>query len=322
MLECYDCPMQKKYYRSFSDYCKDIYGHKLYRVALNAGMTCPNRDGTIDTRGCIFCDEGGSGDFAIAYHGQKLKREDLLYNHQDIQDGNAIAYFQSFTNTYASIDKLRFLYTSALKDPLFAGIDIATRPDCLGSDVLSLLAELKKQFPDKFIWCELGLQTIHDNTAVWMRRGYPLSVYDKAVSYLHDLHIPVITHVIIGLPGEDKNMLLKTIEHLNEVHTDGVKLQLLHYLKHTDLGLMYQMRPELFHVLSKEEYIDLITECIGHLDPDIVINRLTGDGNKELLIEPLWSLDKRSVLNGIAHALKEKNIVQGCLQKEEEHYAG
>lgn len=314
--------MQKKYYRSFSDYCKETCGHKLYRVALNAGMTCPNRDGTIDTRGCIFCDEGGSGDFAISYHGQKLNREDLLYNHQDIHDGNAIAYFQSFTNTYAPADKLRHLYTSALQDPLFAGIDIATRPDCLNEDVLLLLKQLKEQYPDKFIWCELGLQTIHETTASWLRRGYPLSVYDEAVSHLHDLHIPVITHVIIGLPGEDENMLMETIEHLNEVHTDGVKLQLLHYLKRTDLGNIYMAHPQSFHVLSKEEYIELITECIGHLDPDIVIHRLTGDGNKELLIEPLWSLDKRSVLNGIAHALKEKNIVQGSLRKEEKHYAG
>jgi radical SAM protein (TIGR01212 family) len=179
-------------YQTFSQYCLKTYGKRLYRVALDAGMTCPNRDGTLGTCGCIFCDEGGSGDFAIPYHGQQLKQEDLLYNHQEAAPGQYIAYFQSYTNTYAPLSRLRTLFTSALSDDMFAGISIATRPDCLGEEVIDLLQELKEKYPDKFIWCELGLQTIHEGTAVWMRRGYPLSVFDDAVessaSYWHSNH--------------------------------------------------------------------------------------------------------------------------------------
>ena len=187
-------------YYTFSEYCQKTFGRKLYRAALDAGMTCPNRDGKLGNKGCIFCDEGGSGDFAVSYHGQKLKKEDLIYNHQDGQNGDYIAYFQSYTNTYAPVDRLRKLFAAALEDELFAGISIATRPDCLGKDVLALLAELKKSYPEKFIWCELGLQTIHEKTAVWLRRGYPLPVFDEAVRSLHALDIPVIVHCILGLP--------------------------------------------------------------------------------------------------------------------------
>jgi radical SAM protein (TIGR01212 family) len=306
-------------YHSFPAWCRKTFGRKLWRVALDAGMTCPNRDGTIGTRGCIFCDEGGSGDFAIAWHGQKLSREEFLYNHHEGQPGDFIAYFQAYTNTYAPVERLRMLFERALEDDLFAGISIATRPDCLETDVCALLKELKEKFPQKFIWCELGLQSIHEASARFIRRGYPLGVYDEAVQNLHAIGIPVITHVILGLPGEGKKEMLETIEHLNEVQTDGVKLQLLHYLSGTDLGVLYQKNPASFHVLSEEEYVELVAECIGHLDPSIVINRLTGDGNPELLLAPEWSLHKRRVLNEIGHALKERNIVQGCLKGEINH---
>lgn len=305
--------MEKKYYRSFPDYCRETYGRKLYRVALDAGMTCPNRDGTIDTRGCIFCDEGGSGDFAIPYEGQKIETKDLIWNHQKAEAGDYIAYFQSYTNTYESVERLRFLFSSAMEDPLFAGISIATRPDCLSENILDLLEELKKAYPEKFIWVELGLQSMHESTAVWMRRGYPLQVYDDALTHLHALEIPVVTHVILGFSQETPEMVYETIRHLNAVHTDGVKLQLLHYLKGTDLGRMYEINPEAFHVLSEEEYVKLVVHCIGLLDPQIVINRLTGDGNPELLLAPLWSLNKRHVLNQILHELKTEGITQGCL---------
>lgn len=308
--------MEKKYYRSFSDYCKETFGRKLYRVALDAGMTCPNRDGTLDDRGCIFCDEGGSGDFAIHYEGQKIHSEDLIWNHQKAEPGDYIAYFQSYTNTYAPVERLRFLFSAALKDDMFAGISIATRPDCLRDDVLNLLGSLKKEYPEKFIWVELGLQSIHEKTAVWMRRGYPLSVYDEAIRNLHHLDIPVVTHVILGFSQENEKMVDETILHLNTVHTDGVKLQLLHYLKGTDLGRMYEENPSAFHVLSEEEYVNLVVRCIGLLTPDIVINRLTGDGNPQLLLAPLWSLNKRHVLNAIHHQLKMNDIVQGSLQSE------
>lgn len=276
-------------------------------------MTCPNRDGTLGRRGCIFCDEGGSGDFAIPYHGQKLQMEDLVYNHQKAPAGDYIAYFQSYTNTYAPVEKLRTLFEAALQDDLFAGISIATRPDCLGHEVLILLDSLKKKYPDKFIWCELGLQTIHENTALWMRRGYPLSVFEEAVKALHQINIPVIVHCILGLPGENEMMVLQTIEYLNTLKIEGIKLQLLHYLKHTDLGVLYEKDPSFCHVLTLEEYVCLTARCIGHLDPGTVIHRLTGDGSQEILLAPQWSTDKKKVLNMIRHQLKEENIVQGSL---------
>ena len=305
--------MEKKYYYSFTDHCKESFGRKLYRVALDAGMTCPNRDGKIDTRGCIFCDEGGSGDFSIHYDGQSLTKEDLVYNHQDCRIGDYIAYFQAYTNTYDSIDRLEHLFSSALNDPLFAGISIATRPDCVHEETIELFKKLMKEFPDKFIWVELGLQTIHSKSAIFIRRGYPLSVYEECVKRLHEIDIPVITHIIIGLPNESKEDILETIHYLNQLKIDGVKLQLLHYLKGCDLGRMYENDPSLFHVLTMDEYVDIIVDCIGHLDKDIVIHRLTGDGDGELLLAPLWSKDKRKVLNQIRHELKVRNITQGSL---------
>lgn len=304
------------YYYSFSDYCKKEFGRKLYRVALDAGMTCPNRDGCIDTRGCIFCDEGGSGDFAIQYNGQKLEKKDLVFNHQEANIGDYIAYFQAYTNTYAPISKLEMLFSNALKDDLFAGISIATRPDCIHEETIGLFKKLKQEFPNKFIWVELGLQTTKASSAIFIRRGYPLQVFDDCVNKLHGIHIPVITHVIIGLPNENKQDILKTIQYLNDVKVEGVKLQLLHYLKDTDLGRMYEEDKQQFHVLDLEEYIDIIVECVGHLNKDIVIHRLTGDGAQELLLAPLWSKDKRNVLNKIRHEMKERNITQGSLNCE------
>lgn len=308
----YDRCMER--YFTFSAYCRQNFGRKLYRVCLDAGMTCPNRDGTLGSRGCIFCDEGGSGDFAISYHGQKLAPTDLIFNHQDAKEGDYIAYFQSYTNTYAPIAKLRSLFSSALADPLFAGISIGTRPDCLGRDVLALLEELKLEHPEKFIWCELGLQTIHEETAVWMRRGYALPVFDEVVHSLQRLDIPVIVHCILGFPQETETLAVQTMEHLNALKIDGIKLQLLQYLAGTDLGAMYQEDKEKFHVMSLEEYVHEIVQCIGHLNPSIAIHRLTGDGNGEILLAPLWSRDKKRVLNLIRHEMKKENIIQGSLE--------
>lgn len=305
--------MEKQYYYSFADYCKKTFGRKLYRVALDAGMSCPNRDGRIDTRGCIFCDEGGSGDFAIHYKGQKLEKSDLIYNHQEAKEGDYIAYFQAYTNTYDTIERLYFLFSSALKNPLFAGISIATRPDCIGEETLQLFQQLQKEFSDKFIWVELGLQTIHSKSAIFIRRGYPLSVFDTCVKQLHEIGIPVITHVIIGLPNETQEDIFQTIQHLNHLEIEGIKLQLLHYLKGCDLGRMYENDSTVFHVLTQEEYTDIIVNCIGYLNEDIVIHRLTGDGAGELLLAPTWSKDKRAVLNQIRHKLKENQIKQGSL---------
>ena len=300
-----------EYYRTFAQYCRDTFGRRLYRVALDAGMTCPNRDGTCGERGCIFCG-GGSGDFALSYHGQRLAEEDLPYNHHKAGEGNYIAYFQAYTNTYAPAEKLDELFSAALSDPLFAGISIATRPDCFSDEIYALLARLKREYSDKFIWVELGLQTMHEKTAAYIRRGYPLPVFDACVAKLHELGIDVIVHVILGLPGENEEDVLATVRHLNEIKIEGIKLQLLHYLRGTDLGAAYAEHPQDFHVLSMEEYVHMVCACIGELDPDTVIHRLTGDGNRETLLAPLWSTDKKRVLNTIRHALKISGITQGC----------
>lgn len=293
----------------FPAYCKEKYGRRLYRAALDAGFTCPNRDGTLGTKGCIFCDEGGSGDFAVHYDGQSLTEEDLIYNSQKAGMGNYIAYFQAFTNTYGPLERLRHLYTKALENPLFAGISIATRPDCLGTEVIKLLDELKRRYPDKFIWVELGLQSVHEKTALFIRRGYPLSVFDDAVMRLHEIDVEVIVHVILGLPYENTEMMLETVKHINALPVSGVKLQLLQYLKGTDLGDMYLEGK--FNALQEEEYVSLIVMCLGYLRRDIVIHRLTGDGAKELLEAPLWANDKKHVLNRIRHEMKVKDIRQG-----------
>ncbi len=308
-------PTAEEPYYTFSRYCQDHYGRRLYRIALDAGMTCPNRDGTIGVGGCIFCDEGGSGDFAISYHGQRLKREDFFWFHKkDVPDGDFIAYFQAYTNTYAPLSHLRTLYTAALRDPLFAGLSIATRPDCMGEDVMELLSELKANFPDKFIWVEIGLQTIHEDSARLINRGYPLSVFEKCAKELRERRIPFLTHVILGLPNETPEMMYETISYLDRVHTAGVKLQLLHVLRDTALARMYEAGG--FETLSMEKYVEIVVGCIGRLSPDIVVHRLTGDGSAKLLLSPLWSCQKRRVLNEIRHSLKVSHITQGCLCEE------
>ena len=289
----------------------ETYGHKLYRIALDAGMTCPNRDGTIDSRGCIFCDAGGSGDFATKYDGQTIDMNSVSYvHHPELGNGYFIAYFQAYTNTYASVSRLRFLFSSALSDPLFAGISIATRPDCLGSDVISLLDELKNEYPSKFIWIELGLQTMHEDTARWMRRGYSLPVFEEAVHVLHSHGFPIIVHVILGLPGEDKERVLETVRYLNFFHLFGVKYQLLHVLKGTDLGALYEEGK--VSVLSLDSFVDLVVSCIACTDPSVILMRLSGDGDPKELLAPLWSLGKRQVLNQIQRELKTRNVTQGC----------
>ncbi len=295
----------RRYY-SLDAYCKNTYGQKLQKVAIDAGFTCPNRDGTIDTRGCIFCSAGGSGDFAVPI-------TDIA---SGCDEANVIAYFQAYTNTYAPVEQLEKLYRQALDNKQVAGISIATRPDCLGDDVLSLLDKLNKEYnvatdahPAKFIWIELGLQTMHEKTASYIRRGYPLSVFDRAVAALHKIDIPVIVHVILGLPGETPAQMQETIHYLNAKKIFGIKLQLLHILEHTDLCTDYQNGK--FDALTKEQYIDLLVDCVSHLSADTVIHRLTGDGPKEILVAPLWSCDKRTVLNTFHHELKLRNLWQG-----------
>lgn len=302
---------------SFPAYCRRNFGKRLYRVALDAGMTCPNRDGTVGRGGCVFCDEGGSGDFAVRYYGQQLREEDLPYNHSHSGAGSYIAYFQAYTNTYAPVEKLRTLFRAALSDPLFAGISIATRPDCLGKDVLRLLEELKMEFPDRFIWVELGLQSMHDRTAAWIRRGYPLRVFDQACMDLEKLGIPIIVHVILGLPSETDEMVLDTIRHLNRAGISGIKIQLLQYLKGTDLCRMYESGADGLCAMKEEEYVSLAARCLGMLDENVAVHRVTGDGDRNLLAAPLWALNKKKVINEIRHYMAAHQIRQGCYWKEE-----
>lgn len=300
-----------KPYYSLDAWCKNTYGEKLYKIALDAGLTCPNRDGTLDTRGCIFCSAGGSGDFtpgsALSIHEQLAAGKQLL---QGKRTGSRyIAYFQAYTNTYGPAAYLDSVYRQALSEPDIAGISIATRPDCLGNEVMALLEALKNDYPDKFIWIELGLQTIHEQTALYIRRGYALSCFTDACDRLHAAGIPIIVHVILGLPGETEEMVLETIRFLNGCGIFGIKLQLLHILDHTDLAAEY--RAGRVQVLTLDSYLDLLITCIAALSPDIVIHRVTGDGPKSLLIAPDWSRNKRNVLNTLHQRMKLSSIRQG-----------
>lgn len=295
-----------KPYYSLDAWCKNTYQHKCYKVALNAHMSCPNRDGTLGTRGCIFCSEGGSGDFAGDLTSGIRKIADKL---PDMTSPCIIAYFQAYTNTYAPYSYLEKVYTEALSYPLVCGISIATRPDCLPEEVLDLLSSLKERFPDKFIWIELGLQTIHQRTADFIRRGYELPCFEAAMKHLNAIGIPVIVHVILGLPGETEAQMLETVQYLNAFHPFGIKLQLLHVLENTDLADCY--RNGAFDVLTKDAYLEIVTDCLDVLSPDIVVHRVTGDGPKKILIAPQWSADKRDVLNSLHALMKKKNARQG-----------
>lgn len=297
-----------KRYHSLDYELKQTFGEKVYRLSLNGGMTCPNRDGTLDNRGCIFCSAGGSGDFAAApdlsVHAQILSAKKRIQAKTDCK--KFIAYFQAYTNTYAPACHLRRIFTEAISDPEVRILSIATRPDCLSPEILTLLTELNAIKP---VWVELGLQTIHERTANWMRRGYPLSVFEQAVHSLHAIGVQIITHVILFLPGESEADMLATIHYLNALPIDGIKLQLLHVLKHTDLADFYRQEP--FYIPDMNSYFHLLGKCIASLRPDIVIHRLTGDGPKSLLIAPLWTGNKRLVLNQMQRYLKEQNLWQG-----------
>lgn len=298
---------EKRYY-SLDYYLKQTYGEKLYKIALDGGMTCPNRDGTLGVRGCIFCSAGGSGDFA-GDRRTSITEQIEAGKAQSIRKHSGfsyIAYFQAYTNTYAPVSYLRSVFTEAINHPDIRILSIATRPDCLNDDVLALLAELNKKKP---VWVELGLQTIHEETAQFIRRGYKLPVFEDALRELRKIGITVIVHTILCLPGESREMMLDTIRYLNTQDIQGIKLQLLHILKHTDLADYYEKHP--FHLPSREEYYELLGMCICSLRPDIVIHRLTGDGPKQLLVAPLWTGNKRQVLNGMQRYFKEQNIWQG-----------
>ena len=297
----------KRYY-SLDSYIKETFGEKLYKISLDGGMTCPNRDGTLDTRGCIFCSAGGSGDFASD---RRLSiKEQLAQGKQLVSKKYAgssyIAYFQAYTNTYASVSYLEKIFTEALDDEDVKVLSIATRPDCLSPEILDLLFRLNQRKP---VWVELGLQTIHETSAKFIRRGYTLDVFEKAVYDLKKIGVSVIVHTILYLPNETEDMMLETISYLNKLPINGIKLQLLHILKGTDLACLYEKSP--FHLPTMDEYFILLGKLLSHLRPDIVVHRLTGDGPKSLLLAPLWTSNKRLVLNTMQKYLKDADIWQG-----------
>ena len=301
-------------YYSLNAYLRETFGVKLYKLALNGGMTCPNRDGRLGSQGCIFCSRGGSGDFTASASlpiSEQIEAAKRLIARKTPADARYIAYFQAYTNTYAPVSRLRTLFTEALRHPDIAVLSIATRPDCLPPEVLSLLAELNREKP---VWVELGLQSIHPATQRYIGSGFTTADYDRAVQALHAAGLAVITHVILGLPVETRADLAATIRHIGRLGTDGVKLQLLHVLRDTRLAEEYQR--DRLSVLSLEEYIDLLILCLETLPPRTVIHRITGDGPKSLLLAPLWSADKHRVLQAIQQALSQRQVRQGS------HWAG
>ena len=308
--------MNTKPYYALDYFYKELFGEKIYKIALHAEVTCPNRDGKLGTRGCIFCSKGGSGEFSAD---RSLSISQQIYssieNHKNSSNNSAhkyIAYFQAFTNTYAPTTYLRKIFMEAISSEYIVGLSIATRPDCLPPEVLDLLDELNQIKP---VFVELGLQTIHEKTALFIRRGYTLNCFDEALLQLERIKVRVVVHAIIGLPYETEEDVYDTILYLNQKKIHGIKLQLLHILKDTDLYDYYRNHP--FPILSQESYINLVIGCIERLSPEIVIHRLTGDGPRDLLIEPLWSLAKRNVLNSLHSELKRRNTSQGA-----KYYAG
>lgn len=297
-----------KRYHSLDYHLKEAFGEKVYRISLNGGMTYPNRNGTVGSGGCIFCSEGGSGDFAenasLSITEQIAQGKKKLQNKSSCE--KFIAYFQAYTNTYAPVDYLRRIFTEAIERPDIVILSIATRPDCIDDEILDLLCELNQIKP---VWIELGLQTIHKETADLICRGFTLSCYETCVEKLLARNLTVITHIILGLPGETREMMIETVDYIAHSGIHGVKLQLLHVLKNTAMADMFIQKP--FPIFSMEDYCKLIVDCICRLPKDMVIHRITGDGPRALLIEPWWSTDKKRVLNTIQKEFRQQDAWQG-----------
>ncbi len=294
-------------YNSLNNYLRYKFGKKVYKISLDGGFTCPNRDGTLDSRGCIFCSKKGSGDFAT---GRELSITEQIEMGKErvrakTKDNSYIAYFQAFTNTYAPVDVLKAKYTEAINSKDIVALSIATRPDCISDEVLKLLVELNKIKP---VWVELGLQTIKESSIKYIRRGYPNEVYVSTAKKLRNAGIEVITHIILGLPNETKEDMLRSVSFAGK-YSDGIKLQLLHILRDTDLFNDYNSGK--FRTLTLEEYVDILCDAVEILPERVVIHRLTGDGDKKLLASPLWSGDKKRVLNTINKTFEKRNIIQG-----------
>ena len=304
-----------KPYNALNSMLQEQFGEKIYKLTLSGSMTCPNRDGTLDTRGCIFCSTDGSGEFAadntLSISEQIEQQKKILQAKRPV--GKFIAYFQAYTNTYGDLNYLNTIFSEAIAHPDIVALSIGTRPDCLNEDVVAMLSELNQQKP---VWVELGLQTIHPQTATYIRRGYDLKCFENALTSLRAANIDVIIHIILGLPGESIDDILATISYLNKLPIQGIKLQLLHVLKGTDLATDYENG--CFKVLSQDAYIDLLITCLEHLSPRIVVHRVTGDGPSNLLIAPNWSSAKRTVLNELHRQMRLRNTWQGKLYYTEE----
>ena len=293
-----------------NDFLKEKFNEKIYKVSLDGGFTCPNRDGKVSRGGCIFCSENGSGDFTAtklkSIHAQIEEQIDLVS--KKYKGDKYIAYFQNFTNTYAEVSYLRKIYEEALSHEKIVGLAIATRPDCLEDDVLELLAELNKK---TFLWVELGLQTLNDDVAKYFNRAYETEIYKKASEKLNRLNIKFVTHIIIGLPKEENNDYLKTAIFAQNCGTWGIKLHLMYVVKNTPLEKLY-LNGDL-KINTKEEYVEKVVNVLENISSEIVVHRLTGDGDRETLVAPLWSIKKIDVLNSIHKELKRRNTYQGKL---------
>ncbi|KIR03939.1 putative Fe-S oxidoreductase [Lachnospiraceae bacterium TWA4] len=299
--------MEKHYY-SLNDWAKEHYGYKLYKLALDGQMTCPNRDGSLGDKGCIFCSANGSGDFTnanLSITNQLQLAKDKIKNKANTNHF-LLHTFNHLLIPMHPIDYLQKIFTEAINDPEVDILSIATRPDCIDNDILELLIQLNKYKP---VWIELGLQTIHEDTAKYIRRGYDLSIYDDAISRLKKANISVITHMIVGLPGESRKQILETARYIGRTNTFGIKIQLLHILEGTDLLVDYEKGK--FNAMQMDEYIDILIEILQVLPPTMVIHRITGDGPKSILKAPLWSGNKKKVLNTIRKRMDEVNLKQG-----------
>jgi len=288
-------------YRTYNDACREQFGCKVYKLSIDGGFTCPNRDGTVGTGGCVFCSGAGGGEFAAGGASVREQLENAKrWVEKKNKSGKYIAYFQSFTGTYAPIEVLRQRYLEAIAPDYIVGLAIGTRPDCLGPEVVALLKEINTQKP---VSVELGLQTIHEDTAAYIRRGYSTQVYYDGVKRLKDAGIQVVTHVILGLPGETPDQMVQTTQAAVAAGTDGIKFHLLHVLKGTDLEKDYAAGK--FRCLELEEYGQILKMCIAQLPPRVAVHRITGDGAKKNLAAPLWSADKKRVLNYLNRVLTQ-----------------
>ncbi len=296
-----------KRYNNLNTELKRIFGKKVAKLSIDGGFTCPNRDGKVGFSGCIFCGERGAGEFTSRRGSVKEQAlEQIKIIGKKWHTDSYIIYFQNFTNTYAPLDKLKRLYEEALELPGVVGLAIATRPDCLDDEIIKYLKELNAR---TFLWVELGLQSIHENTSDFIRRGYSLEVYDMVVNKLRNESIRVVTHLIIGLPYETSEDIIESIKYVGRTGTWGLKIHSLYIQRDTDLFRFYMENP--FRILTKDEYVEIITEGLKYVPKEMIIHRLTGDGDKSLLVEPKWSGDKLSVISQIDRIMKEKDIYQG-----------